>query len=202
MSALAIADFNVRAISTLGLLVQKRNRSRAAAQGKPRIISMTNRAFRGDNRAYLLVARHFFIPTPKSDIRIPIPRLAWGDDHREKRSPAVPFLARRMALEHPSQTEFAQLMTDHVLGDKQLVEDLAVMDFEGVPYEFRDNRTPAIPSPDRQGVAALLGGHDFAVQLFINVPSLFCGSRHVLSFNAFLLWTTVPDYFFGIETKP
>ena len=42
------------------------------------------------------------------------------------------------------------------------VEDLAIMHFEAVPHEFRDNRASSIPSLDRQSTTAVLSGHDLA----------------------------------------
>ena len=82
---------------------------------------------------------------------------------------AFPLPTSRMTLERSCRAELAEFVPDHVFRDKYFVEQPAVVNFKRVSNEFRDNRATTIPCPDRQIAATVLGQHDLAEQLLINV---------------------------------
>src|SRR3989344_8413121 len=88
-------------------------------------------------------------------------------------------------MESAGRGKFTQAVTDHVLADKNLFEDLAVMDQKGYPDEF--GRDLAGPSPSFDGF--FFGGgflfFDLLDQLFVDVGSFFATSGHSLAGSTF-----------------
>jgi hypothetical protein len=61
-----------------------------------------------------------------------------------------------VSREGPSRSEFAQLVTNHILGDEDGDVFLAVIDGEGLLYESGIDRGTARPGLDDLFLAALL----------------------------------------------
>src|SRR5262245_18857667 len=82
-----------------------------------------------------------------------------------------------MTAENSRRGEFAQLVTDHVLGHEQFHELPAIVHQEVAANEVRHDRAIAGPGFDRLAVAARLP-LDFLEQLFIDVRAFFERSAH------------------------
>src|SRR5690606_36962170 len=78
------------------------------------------------------------------------------------------LLARSVTLERTSQSEFAQLETDHVLVDVNGSVLTAIVDGNGQPDEFGQNGGTARPSFDRPLVFARNGCIDLLDQMRVN----------------------------------
>lgn len=78
-----------------------------------------------------------------------------------------------MTSEGSRRCEFAELVSDHVLGDEYLHVNLAVMDHERLTDELGNDRASAGPRLD--GLAGAAGVHslDFGEQLRIDERSFF-----------------------------
>jgi hypothetical protein len=50
-----------------------------------------------------------------------------------------------MALKYPGRREFTQLVSHHILGNKDLIKHFAVMDEKCKTYELGNYRTPSRP---------------------------------------------------------
>src|SRR5690606_14855160 len=82
--------------------------------------------------------------------------------------------------EHAGGRELAELVPDHVLGHEDLVEDLPVVDLEGVVHELGHDRAATRPGLDRGVVAGLLLTEDLAQQLGVDVRAPLEGASHGL----------------------
>jgi len=69
--------------------------------------------------------------------------------------------------------ELAELVAYHVLGDEDFVENLAVVDQEGLANKLGNNGTPAGPGFDRVPNVGLLLVDDLSQELFVVIRSFF-----------------------------
>ena len=84
-----------------------------------------------------------------------------------------------MPPEETGGGKFAQLVSYHILGDKDLVKDFAVMDQKRETHEFRNYRASSCPGLDWLTRAGSTLFVDLDKQLLINVWSFFEGSSHL-----------------------
>ena len=82
-------------------------------------------------------------------------------------------------LEGSRGGKFPQLVTDHVFRDEHGIENLAVVDQEGVADEIGRDERPARPGLDR--LLDVGGGHllDLHHEVIINEGSFFEAARHI-----------------------
>ena len=79
-----------------------------------------------------------------------------------------------MAVEGTGRGEFAETVSDHVLGDEHGNEDLAVVHVEGVPDELGEYHGTAGPGLDRLlGAAGLFHAFDFFDQMIVHKRTFF-----------------------------
>src|SRR5215203_3496479 len=95
----------------------------------PRTASTTSRAFRGETRTPVTLAR--------TSIVVPIspPCLA----------PTAPVSIFAVPAERPGRREFSELMADHLLGNENRNVNLAVVDRHSVTDHTRENRRRTCP---------------------------------------------------------
>src|SRR5271166_4183825 len=126
------------------LLVDRRM-MRASLADRPRIKSITSRAFCGDERMYLASAlASMSIPIALGGLR----RLLRGRFHR-------------VSLERAGRRKLAQLVPHHVLGDVHRNKFLAVVHAQCVPDELRQNRRTARPRANHLLLVLLVHRHHF-----------------------------------------
>lgn len=84
-----------------------------------------------------------------------------------------------MRAEGSRRRKLAELVPDHVLGDVDRDELLAVVDTEGESNEFRSDRRTTGPSLDRLfGAAIGVCLLDFLDQVEVDVEAFFDGTSH------------------------
>lgn len=76
-------------------------------------------------------------------------------------------------LERAGEAEFTQLVTHHVFGDENSVENPAVVNVEGHPYELRSDRRATRPRLDWSPSLGILRFVDPSLQAGINIRTLF-----------------------------
>ena len=88
-------------------------------------------------------------------------------------------------MESAGRGKFTQAVTNHVLADKDLFEDFAVMDQKSIADEF--GRDLAGPGPGLDGLFFGSGFlfFDLLGQLFVDVGSFFATSGHSLAGSTF-----------------
>src|SRR5690606_11555710 len=127
-SALAMADSTTFLIRAAAFLSENFSRLTARSAGRPRTWSATRRAFCGEMRA---VRRMAFASMVISLLRL---------------------LVAAVTLEGPGDSEFAELVADHVLVDENRHMVLAVVHSDGESHHFRQGHGMARP-----GLAPLPG---------------------------------------------
>jgi hypothetical protein len=83
-----------------------------------------------------------------------------------------------MSSEVAGRRELTQSVTNHVFTDKNLFEDLAIVDHKGVSDKFWWNLTLTSPSLDGFFFVCDLETLNFDSELFVYVRSFFATSRH------------------------
>ena len=78
-----------------------------------------------------------------------------------------------MSAEKTSGGEFAQLVADHVLGTEAVDERPPVVNLEGVPDEFGNDRAGASPRLDRRALPTLDLLLDLDEEIFVNIGAFF-----------------------------
>lgn len=78
-----------------------------------------------------------------------------------------------MSPEAPCRREFSQFVPDHVLGNKNLHVNFAVVHHERVPHEFGDNGARPGPRCDGFFATRIVLFVDLGVELRVDVRSLF-----------------------------
>ena len=82
--------------------------------------------------------------------------------------------------EHTRRTEFTQLMSDHILGDKHPCKNLPVVNHEGIPDKLRNDCTGPSPCFDGLSKTGVLVFHYLLVKFLVDVWTFFRASGHCL----------------------
>ena len=83
------------------------------------------------------------------------------------------FLLVRVSAEKTSGSKFAQLVTDHVLGAETVDERPSIVDLEGVPDEFGNDRAGSSPRLDGTTPTRLVHLLNLSVELLVNEWAFF-----------------------------
>ena len=78
-----------------------------------------------------------------------------------------------MSPKSSGNTEFSELVANHIFGNQNLVEDLPVVHQKGVANELRNNGRPSGPSFDGVPSVGVPLAQDLTQQLFVKKWSFF-----------------------------
>src|SRR6267142_1369604 len=134
-SALAIAACNTFLTSCAMRRLEKVNSANADDAVLPRIALATRLSLRGLVRSPRIDAAASLSSRRRSAVCLPM-------------SAPSRLLVAGVAVKGAGRREFAELVTDHVLGHQHRDEFVAVVDPEGQPDKLRKDRRPPRPRPD------------------------------------------------------
>ncbi len=78
-----------------------------------------------------------------------------------------------MSAKSSGDAELAEFVADHVLRDQHFIENLAVVDQEGMADELGNNSTSAGPSLDGVPNVGIFLAQDFFQELLFEIRSFF-----------------------------